>query len=94
MKAKHLAEQLKLDNRIEQAAEQKAFITFTDHKPNFPNNTKCKIIVTANLLISLSLFFCCRNLLHPGDELNSTCVRDWLLLFVVIICATGSSQIW
>ena len=38
MEAKHIAEQLKLDDRIEQAAEQKAFITLKDHKPNFPNN--------------------------------------------------------
>ena len=38
MEAKHIAEQLKLDDRIEQAAEQKAFIMLKDHKPNFPNN--------------------------------------------------------
>ena len=44
MEAKHIAEQLKLDDRIEQAAEQKAFITLKDHKPNFPNNIKCRLI--------------------------------------------------
>ena len=44
MEAKHIAEQLKLDDRIEQAAEQKAFITLNDHKPNFPNNIKCRLI--------------------------------------------------
>ena len=44
MEAKHIAERLKLDERIEQAAEQKAFITLKDHKPNFPNNIKCRLI--------------------------------------------------
>ena len=39
IKVKHIAEQLKLNDRIEQAAEQKAFITVKDHKPNFPNST-------------------------------------------------------
>ena len=48
MEAKHLAEQLKLDDKIEQTAKQKAFITFKDHKPNFPSNTKCRIINPAN----------------------------------------------
>ena len=44
MEAKHIAEQLKLDDRIEQTTEQKAFITLKDHKPNFPNNIKCRLI--------------------------------------------------
>ena len=65
MEAKHIAEQLKLDDRIEQAAEQKAFnialnilyhkealyekafIMLKDHKPNFPNNIKCRLINSA-----------------------------------------------
>ena len=40
MEAKHIAEQLKLDERIEQTAD----ITFKDHRPNFANNIKCKLI--------------------------------------------------
>ena len=44
IEAKHIAEKLQLDDRIEQAAEQKAFITIKDHKPNFPNNIKCRLI--------------------------------------------------
>ena len=44
IEAKQIAEQLKLDDRIEQTAEQKAFITIEDHKPNFPNNIKCRLI--------------------------------------------------
>ena len=44
IEAKKLAEQLKLDDRIERLAEKKAFITIKDHKPNFPNNIKCRLI--------------------------------------------------
>ena len=44
MEAKNIAEQLKLDDRIEQTAEQKAFITLKDYKQNFPNNIKCRLI--------------------------------------------------
>ena len=44
MEAKQIEEQLKLDDKIEQTAEQKAFITIKDYKPNFPNNIKCRLI--------------------------------------------------
>ena len=47
MKPKHIAEQLKLDGRIEQAAEQKAFLALKDHKPNFSKNIKCRLIKPA-----------------------------------------------
>ena len=33
-----------LDDRIEQLTENQAFITIKDHKPNFPNNIKCRLI--------------------------------------------------
>jgi len=42
--AKSIAEKLKLDNRIEKYTESEAFITIKDHKPNFPNNLKCRLI--------------------------------------------------
>ena len=47
IEAKNIAEQLKLDDRIEQTAEQTAFITLKDHKLNFPNSIKCRSINTA-----------------------------------------------
>ena len=42
--AKKIAESLKLDDRIEKLAEKNAFITIKDHKENFPNNVKCRLI--------------------------------------------------
>lgn len=42
--AKHIAEQLELDDRIEILADKKAFITLKDHKPNFANNPTCRLI--------------------------------------------------
>ena len=44
LKAKQLAQKLKLDDRIEQLLENQAFITTKDPKPNFPNNIKCRLI--------------------------------------------------
>ena len=43
-KAKLIAKQLKLDDRIEILAEKPAFITIKDHKENFPNHIKCRLI--------------------------------------------------
>ena len=44
LEARQLAQKLKLDDRIEQLSENQAFITIKDHKPNFPNNIKCRLI--------------------------------------------------
>lgn len=44
MCAKIIASKLDLDDRIEALSEQNAFITIKDHKPNFPNNLKCRLI--------------------------------------------------
>ena len=42
--AKHIAEKLKLDNRIECLAEKNSYITLKDHKDNFYNNPQCRFI--------------------------------------------------
>lgn len=42
--AKQIAHSLKLDDRIERYTERKAFITLKDHKTNFANNPKCRLI--------------------------------------------------
>ena len=42
--AKGIAEKLKLEDRIEQYTEGKAFITLKDHKDNFMNNPKFRLI--------------------------------------------------
>ena len=42
--AKHLTEQLKISDRIEIMPEKEAYITLKDHKPNFPDNIKCRLI--------------------------------------------------
>ena len=41
---KTIAEDLKLVDRIEQFSQREAFITVKDHKENFQNNTKCRVI--------------------------------------------------
>ena len=42
--AKKFAKPLGLDERMECYSEQSVFITLKDHKANFKNNTKCRVI--------------------------------------------------
>ena len=39
-----IATELELDDRIETIAERESFITLKDHKPNFNNSPKCRLI--------------------------------------------------
>ena len=43
-KAKKFAKSPHLDERMECYSDQSAFITLKDHKANFKNNTKCRLI--------------------------------------------------
>ena len=51
--AKAIASKLKLDDRIERFPTRKAFITLKDHKPNFVNNPKCRLINPAKSKIGM-----------------------------------------
>ena len=42
--AKAIAKKLHLDDRINTTAKREAFITLKDHKPNFSNNSTCRLI--------------------------------------------------
>ena len=42
--AEYIAEKLKLADRVEKYPSNQALITIKDHKPNFPNNPKCRLI--------------------------------------------------
>ena len=42
--ANRIAKKLDLNDRIEQMAEKPAFITLKDHKENFENNPKCRLL--------------------------------------------------
>ena len=41
---KKIAEDLELDNRIYAFSEREAYVTIKDHKENYRNNTKCRLI--------------------------------------------------
>ena len=45
--AKALAERLKLDNRIQKTTRSDAYITLKDHKQDFANNPRCRLINTS-----------------------------------------------
>lgn len=42
--AKSITEKLKIDDRVEIIAHKDAYITLKDHKPQFPNTVKCRLI--------------------------------------------------
>ena len=41
---KHIAEKLEIDDRLYAFTKRDSFITIKDHKDNFENNTKCRLI--------------------------------------------------
>ena len=43
----HIANKLSISNRIEYMKEREAFISLKDHKENFENNPKCRLINAA-----------------------------------------------
>ena len=43
-KDKAIADNLDISDRIDSTAKNQCFITIKDHKPNFRNNTKCRLI--------------------------------------------------
>ena len=51
--AQSIATNLELDNSIEQYSNKSAFITIRDHKPNFLNNIKCRLINPAKSQIRI-----------------------------------------
>ena len=44
MEAKCIAKKINLDDRIDSLAENPAFITLKDHKPNFKSRLACRLI--------------------------------------------------
>ena len=44
LEASSITDQLKISDRVEQIALKNAYITVKDHKPQFPNEIKCRLI--------------------------------------------------
>ena len=51
--AKNIAKDFKLEDRIEQHSQHQSFITLKDHKDNFQNNLKCRLINPAKCQIGI-----------------------------------------
>ena len=51
--ASEIAKQLKLDEKMEKYADRNAYITLKDHKENFINNPKCRLINPAKSEVGL-----------------------------------------
>ena len=69
--ASSIAKKLQLDSRIEQMAEREPFITIKDHKPNFENNTKCRLINPAKSEIGVISR-------HHLQQINKNKKKDWI----------------
>ena len=52
-KAKYTAELLHLDDRVEQFNQRESFVTLKDHKENFQNNPKCRLLNPAKSEIGI-----------------------------------------
>ena len=52
--AKSIAKKLQLDGRIEQFTNKKSYVTLKDHKENFENNPKCRLINPAKTEIGIT----------------------------------------
>ena len=52
--AKVIAQDLKMDERIEQYNQKQSFITLKDHKENFKDNRKCRLIDLAKSEIGIA----------------------------------------
>ena len=73
--AKEIAIKLKLDDRIERLAGKDAFVTLKDHKDNFDNNPKCRLLNPAKSEIGI---ISQHYLAKINDTIRSeTQVRQW-----------------
>ena len=51
--AKSIAKNLKIDDRVQQFSHRNSYITIKDHKENFPNTIKCRLINSAKSEIGI-----------------------------------------
>ena len=64
-----IADQLKLDDRIEKLAKKEAFITLKDHKPNLQDHPSCRLINPSNPEIGVISK-------HILDEINTSIISS------------------
>ena len=76
--ANHIAQTLEIENKMEALAEKNAYITLKDHKENFINQPKCRLInptkselgVVSSIKIK-HINFCLRNKLNLKQWINT-----------------------
>ena len=73
-----IAEDLKLDDRVEVSASRDAFITLKDHKPDFINNPTCRLINPTKTEIGIDRFHVTSQLIMQGqvDRKSATLVDN------------------
>ena len=84
MEAKQITKKLKINNRIDCMAEKDAFISIKDHKENFPNKVKCRLINPAKTEVGKiskhhleKINNSIRTKTHMNQWQNTATVIDW-----------------
>ena len=84
VEAKKIAKSMNLADKIECLAEREAFITLKDHKDNFENNTKCRLLNPAKSEIGIiskshlqSINDSIRQQLNLNQWRSTSTVIDW-----------------
>ena len=84
IEAKNIASKLSIEDRVESYAKRNAYITLKDHKDNFPNNPKCRLINPAKSEIGLVSKQLLENIVakvqkctHPNQWRNTNSVIQW-----------------
>ena len=79
-----IAEQLNSFKKMDYHASRPAFITIKDHKPNFQNNTKCRLLNPSKSELGLTskkllekIIMNVANTIIVNQWRNTTTVRDW-----------------
>ena len=88
--AADIAKSLKLEDKMECYAQKEAFITLKDHKENFRNNTKCRLINPAKSEVGIVS----KKILERvnKDVKNATQVNQWRNTSTVIKWFSGISN--
>ena len=88
--AKEIAQSLKLDEKMEAYADRQAFITLKDHKDNFSNNPKCRLLNPAKSEMGIVSKHILQRI--NAEIRNSTGLNQWRSTSSVISWFTNISD--
>ena len=83
--AKSIAKDLKIDDRVEQFSNRNAYVTIKDHKDNFPNSVKCRLINPAKSEIGIISKHYLENINNSiRKKISSAAVEKHILSYILV----------